>query len=382
MASNYSNILQKRKLIFPFLLLSLFFLGCSIKKELYVSNQTFTYDDFILIDVQINDTLKGKMIFDTGSNHTILEEKYNQNIRLKKSVITDFYQNTDVITYGKIDKIAFGSVEINRPQIRFYNLSKYFDSKENIIGILGTDIIKKFCWEFSFQDNSLTISKKPYENKLELEVLSVDYDRKSKINDRLKVNNQIINNNLILDSGNLCQIALSAKEVINNNDFQTELNFSKSLASSQHKVSEIHFTNSGILSVNKKKQDSVQIIYSDFSSNAVGLEIFEKTHLVFDGVSKKLYFSNFQKHKINPESKQGFRFSKDNNDIIVKSVILNGIAHKKGLKVGDKLIYIDKLDVRKSKNISIDSLNNNRSKIQEITVLREDNQLLNFSFIR
>ena len=382
MAFNYSNILQKRKLIFPFLLLSLFFLGCSIKKELYVSNQTFTYDDFILIDVQINDTLKGKMIFDTGSNHTILEEKYNQNIRLKKSVITDFYQNTDVITYGKIDKIAFGSVEINRPQIRFYNLSKYFDSKENIIGILGTDIIKKFCWEFSFQDNSLTISKKPYENKLELEVLSVDYDRKSKINDRLKVNNQIINNNLILDSGNLCQIALSAKEVINNNDFQTELNFSKSLASSQHKVSEIHFTNSGILSVNKKKQDSVQIIYSDFSSNAVGLEIFEKTHLVFDGVSKKLYFSNFQKHKINPESKQGFRFSKDNNDIIVKSVILNGIAHKKGLKVGDKLIYIDKLDVHKSKNISIDSLNNNRSKIQEITVLREDNQLLNFSFIR
>jgi len=382
MAFNYSNILQKRKLIFPFLFLSLFFLSCSIKKELYVSNQTFTYDDFILIDVQINDTLKGKMIFDTGSNHTILEEKYNQNIRLKKSVITDFYQNTDVITYGKIDKIAFGSVEINRPQIRFYNLSKYFDSKENIIGILGTDIIKKFCWEFSFQDNSLTISKKPYENKLELEVLSVDYDRKSKINDRLKVNNQIINNNLILDSGNLCQIALSAKEVINNNDFQTELNFSKSLASSQHKVSEIHFTNSGILSVNKKKQDSVQIIYSDFSSNAVGLEIFEKTHLVFDGVSKKLYFSNFQKHKINPESKQGFRFSKDNNDIIVKSVILNGIAHKKGLKVGDKLIYIDKLDVRKSKNISIDSLNNNRSKIQEITVLREDNQLLNFSFIR
>jgi len=382
MAFNYSNILQKRKLIFPFLLLSLFFLGCSIKKELYVSNQTFTYDDFILIDVQINDTLKGKMIFDTGSNHTILEEKYNQNIRLKKSVITDFYQNTDVITYGKIDKIAFGSVEINRPQIRFYNLSKYFDSKENIIGILGTDIIKKFCWEFSFQDNSLTISKKPYENKLELEVLSVDYDRKSKINDRLKVNNQIINNNLILDSGNLCQIALSAKEVINKNDFQTELNFSKSLASSQHKVSEIHFTNSGILSVNKKKQDSVQIIYSDFSSNAVGLEIFEKTHLVFDGVSKKLYFSNFQKHKINPESKQGFRFSKNNNDIIVKSVILNGIAHKKGLKVGDKLIYIDKLDVHKSKNISIDSLNNNRSKIQEITVLREDNQLLNFSFIR
>lgn len=382
MVFNYSNILQKRKLIFPFLFLSLFFLSCSIKKELYVSNQTFTYDDFILIDVQINDTLKGKMIFDTGSNHTILEEKYNQNIRLKKSVITDFYQNTDVITYGKIDKIAFGSVEINRPQIRFYNLSKYFDSKENIIGILGTDIIKKFCWEFSFQDNSLTISKKPYENKLELEVLSVDYDRKSKINDRLKVNNQIINNNLILDSGNLCQIALSAKEVINKNDFQTELNFSKSLASSQHKVSEIHFTNSGILSVNKKKQDSVQIIYSDFSSNAVGLEIFEKTRLVFDGVSKKLYFSNFQKHKINPESKRGFRFSKNNNDIIIKSIILNGIAHKKGLKVGDKLIYIDKLDVRKSKNISIDSLNNNRCKIQEITVLREDNQLLNFSFIK
>lgn len=382
MVFNYSNILQKRKLIFPFLFLSLFFLSCSIKKELYVSNQTFTYDDFILIDVQINDTLKGKMIFDTGSNHTILEEKYNQNIRLKKSVITDFYQNTDVITYGKIDKIAFGSVEINRPQIRFYNLSKYFDSKENIIGILGTDIIKKFCWEFSFQDNSLIISKKPYENKLELEVLSVDYDRKSKINDRLKVNNQIINNNLILDSGNLCQIALSAKEVINNNDFQTELSFSKSLASAEYEISEIHFTNSGILSVNKKKQDSVQIIYSDFSSNAVGLEIFEKTHLVFDGVSKKLYFSNFQKHKINPESKQGFRFSKNNNDIIIKSIILNGIAHKKGLKVGDKLIYIDKLDVRKSKNISIDSLNNNRSKIQEITVLREDNQLLNFSFIR
>lgn len=192
----YGNILKKRKLILPFLFLSCFFLGCSIKKELYVSNQKFTYDDFILIDVQINDTLKGKMIFDTGSNHTILEEKYNQNMRLKKSVITDFYQNTDVITYGKIDKIAFGSVEIKKTKIRFYNLSKYFDSKENIIGILGTDIIKKFCWELDFQDNSLTISKKPYENKFGLEVLSVDYDRKSKIKDKLKVNNPQLSESL------------------------------------------------------------------------------------------------------------------------------------------------------------------------------------------
>lgn len=154
------------------------------------------------------------------------------------------------------------------------------------------------------------------------------------------------------------------------------------MANAQYEISEIHFTNSGILYVNKKKQDSVQIIYSDFSSNVVGLEIFEKTHLVFDGVSKKLYFSNFQKHKINPESERGFRFSKNNNDIIIKSIILNGIADKMGLKVGDKLMYIDKLDVRKSKNISIDSLNNNRSKIQEITVFKEDNQFLNFSFIR
>ena len=62
------------------------FFSCSLKpvKKLEAIGD-FSFQDFILVNVRINDTLSGKMIFDTGSNHTILYKNFKDLLKVKKT---------------------------------------------------------------------------------------------------------------------------------------------------------------------------------------------------------------------------------------------------------------------------------------------------------
>mgnify|MGYP003564817917 CR=1 FL=1 len=54
------------------LFISLLYLNSSFSQ----TTTSFINDHFILVPITINDTLSGNMIFDTGSNHTIVYQKF------------------------------------------------------------------------------------------------------------------------------------------------------------------------------------------------------------------------------------------------------------------------------------------------------------------
>lgn len=94
---------------------------------------SFVNDDFILVPITINETLSGNMIFDTGSNHTIVYQKlfnFNKKAKIKESTITDFYGNTDKIIYSKVKKITIGNQTLNNVKIRFNDLNNIHTYKK------------------------------------------------------------------------------------------------------------------------------------------------------------------------------------------------------------------------------------------------------------
>lgn len=140
------------------------FISCSSINEIENVEKNFIDNGFIILkNVAINDTLKGNFIFDTGSNHTIINSKNIKKKILKKSIVTDYYGNTDSISVLKNVKVNIYNYSLKKINVRIYNLSS-LAKKYNIIGVLGTDIISKFCWELNYNTNRIDIKNIPYKN--------------------------------------------------------------------------------------------------------------------------------------------------------------------------------------------------------------------------
>lgn len=361
-------------ILFPVFL----FFNCSIKpiKKLEAMGE-FSFKDFILVNVKINDTLSGKMIFDTGSNHTILYNNFKDLLKVKKtknSKITDFYQNSSDIEYGYVKKIGFGKINLNDIKIRFYNFNSLYGSND-IIGILGTDIIQQFSWFFDFNTQKIIIKNFAYQNDNTLNELSVNFNNSSFIKNTFYIN-QFKIDNFILDTGCLCQISLNdntrPKMIYN-----TEISLNSSLVGEEEELT-IDFTNLSEIKDKYIVSDSVQLITSKKFKNILGIDLFKKDVLVIDGIANKFYYKKIIKHSSYLKNKIGLKFGLRNDILIVKAIIKDSTAFKKGLKLGDVVHSINNKGIKGSIHF-LDSINNKRDYLKEIKVYR-DKKLLNFEF--
>lgn len=354
------------------------FFSCSLKpvKKLEAIGD-FSFQDFILVNVRINDTLSGKMIFDTGSNHTILYKNFKDLLKVKKtknSKITDFYNNSAEIEYGNIKKIAFGKINLNNTKIRFYNFNSLYGSND-IIGILGTDIIKQFTWFFDFSTKKILINNFSYLNDSSLNELSVNFNNSSFVKNTFYIN-QFKIDDFILDTGCLCQISLNENtrpKMI----YNTEISLESSLVGKEEEFI-IDYTNLSEVKYNFTVSDSVQVITSKKFKNIIGLDLFKKDVLVIDGIANKFYYKKLIKHKSFLKNNIGLKLGLRNDILIVKTIIKDSTAFKKGLKLGDVIYSINNKGIKGSKHF-LDSINNNRDDIKEIKVYR-DKKILNFEF--
>ena len=356
-------------------MLPFFFLFFSCR-PLEQTTLPFKYDDFILVNVTINDTLSGNMIFDTGSNHTIIYKKlveFDKSTKSKEAKITDLYGNIDKIIYSRVKKFTIGNQYLNNVKIRFHDLNNIY-TKNKIIGILGTDIISKYSWAFDFKSNELKISSIKFKNKNLIE-LNVDYKRKSLIKESLKISNKQIDS-FILDTGCLCQVNLNS---INKPDlkFNTQLNLFKSIVGKEE-IYEIDFANLGKISYKSHEIDSVQIQSSKKFKNLLGLDLFKKETIVVDGVSNKFYYSGMSKFKNNNTNEIGLRFGIKEDDIIVNAIIKNSVSYRKGINLGDKITMLNNKTFTVSHK-TLDSINDNKKNIKNITIKRKE-EILEFSF--
>lgn len=347
-------------------------------KEIDNAENEFIENEFIILkNISINDTLKGDFIFDTGSNHTIINsENVNKN-NPKSSIITDFYGNSDSISILKNIKLDIYNHSIKNVTSRIYNIS-YLAKKYNIIGILGTDIISKFCWEFNFNNYKINVHNIPFKTD-SLSFINVNFKKKSALIDAIYIDG-IYMRNFMLDSGSLSEITSNDTLLsTNNSQHYKEENLVQSITKKKLEKLNILLSYNSIIKIGNYDFKNIKLQTNPKYRNLIGLDFFPKNTLVFDGISSKLYFKNVTKLKSQGPSKKGFRFGLDkNNNIIIVAVIEKSESYLKGLKLGDEIITIDKLNINYYKT-RIDELNQLRDNIKEIVISR-NKEIMKYNF--
>lgn len=331
----------------------------------------------IVPNVIVNDSIKGNFIFDSGSNHTIIDLKKVKNNFSKSNIITDFYGNTDKISILKKNIIRIANFNLVNLKLRVYDLS-ILSKKYNIIGILGTDIISRFSWKFDYNNKKLLISNKPFKNDT-LSFINVDFNNKSLFKDKIKING-IYKNDFILDSGSLSEIntndsLLALKDPTN----FIEQNLIRSLASKNYKNYKIYLSYNSKIDIGIHKFNDCKLQAESSSHNLIGLDFFSRTIFVFDGIASKFYFHSQAKIDKLIKNRRGLRFGLDENDnIFVEAITEKGESYLKGIKIGDIIVGIDKLNIFTYKK-RIEELNQLRNSINELSIER-NNTILHFKF--
>lgn len=357
----------------------LFSFCSTLKTNDFSSKMDFVFNDLIIIpNVKINDHLQGDFIFDTGSNHTVIDSDKIKHLlnNSKKGTLKDFYGNIDTINITEPYTLKLFDLTIKNVKLRNYNLHKVL-KKYNAIGIIGTDIISRFSWKFDFVNKKLTLSTFPYKND-SLLFFSVDYKDKCKVKDAVWINN-IKMKPTIIDSGSLSEIVSNNFDLVkNDHNYYVEKNLINSLTSKTPEVYEIGLTNHATLLVNNNIFTHNKLQLNKNYNNIIGLDFFHKDFLVFDGVSSKVYFNkNRIKDNINLNT-IGLRFDfNSEGNIIVQALTKNGLAEKIGIRLGDEVLQVNDIKVTNSIN-KLKNINKIRNQIETIIVKRK-NEHLRFS---
>jgi hypothetical protein len=365
LAINIHNYWKHSIIMLPILL-------CSFHnsfKEIDDTENEFIDNEFIILkNISINDTLKGNFIFDTGSNHTIINSGNVNNHNRKSSIITDFYGNSDSISIMKNIKLDTYNHSLKNVTSRIYNISS-LAKNYNIIGILGTDIISKFCWEFNFNNHKINVYNIPFKTD-SLSFINVSFRKKSALTDAIFINGINIRN-CILDSGSLSEITSNDTSLSTNNpNHYKEENLIQSITKKNPEKLNILLSYNSIIKIGNYNFKNIKLQTNPKYRNLIGLDFFPKNKLVFDGISSKLFFKNATTIKSQGPSKKGFRFGLDkNNNIIVVAIIEKCESYFKGIKLGDEVISIDKLNIDYYKT-RINELNQLRDNIKEIVLSR------------
>lgn len=365
LAINIHNYWKHSIIMLPILLCS----SLNSFQEINNIENEFINNEFIILkNISINDTLKGDFIFDTGSNYTIINSENVNKHNPKSSIITDFYGNSDSISMLKNVKLEIYNHSIKNVTSRIYNISS-IAKKYNIIGILGTDIISKFCWEFNFNNNKLTVNNIPFKTD-SLSFINVNFKKKSTLMDAIFIDG-IYMRNFMLDSGSLSEITSNDTSLSTNNlHHYKEENLIQSITKKKPEKLNILLSYNSIIKIGNHNFKNIKLQTNPKYRNLIGLDFFPKNKLVFDGISSKLFFINVTKLKSKGPSKKGFRFGLDkNNNIIIVAIIEKCESYLKGIKLGDEVITIDKLNLNYYKT-RIDELNQLRDNIKEIVLSR------------
>ena len=184
------------------------------------------------VEVSINGIDGFKFLLDTGATFSILSDsKKVKMLNLEKGYslpISGWGDEGSSTAYqSKAKTVSLNGVDFNDVTFAYIPLSgtKYFLDKEELIydGVLGHDFLHHFTWTFDKQQNKISISAKPYkvidaENR---KVTSLSFDTfLSKISVKSEIDfgkNQVIKQDLIIDTGSRHYVKVDAAYIHNEN---------------------------------------------------------------------------------------------------------------------------------------------------------------------
>lgn len=297
--------------------------------------------DSIFIDGKY---LSGYFLFDTGSDRTLVfSETINLSDLGKKKLFRPKYTNT---YYGKkptsyhiIENLKIGELEINETEVGIVPFNEFYNPCfDNIIGIIGLDIIKNYSWRFDFQDYNGKVSKRSFQTN--------DYDSVPIIKNYLIVGKGI---NFVKDppikTAKILYDTGTPHELIVNIDSKKEI------PSGVKRSEKYFFADNQILSKDSiifgGKYYQKNFTYSEHLKTSVGQGFFRNSQIILNKGLRNLHYKNIISSDGYIKTNFGFNIIINKyGEYEVYRIYENSIADKIGLKIGNILEGINETSFR------------------------------------
>jgi hypothetical protein len=266
--------------------------------------------------IYIKTTIFGEdkyLLFDTGSDISLLNEKYNTSNLLTSLNMTDSQDITKKTDFFTIDKLVFGDLELKKLQYgtmkkEIWENCGILHNQDSIIGILGNNVINNFVWDLDMVNHTMQISDQPFKEEIEGAKIVPLINNGKSWSVRFKLNGKT--KKIKLDSGNSSILCLEEKLHLPKTYIYPITNASKSKGVFSYTKCDS--------SQNKNPQESIQKIerkifanlniadttYNDIlvidnaKSSLLGIPLFwEYKRVVLDFMSKKMYLITPIKHQ-------------------------------------------------------------------------------------
>ena len=291
--------------------------------------------------------VSGKLIFDTGSTKTLLDVGTLdiENYRRKETINTYYGQLS--FRNIRLNSLEIGNLREEKIEVRFIDIKKILGScnPENIIGIIGMDIIKKYNWKLNLKNNELLYSNSAFNND-GYSIYPINFkhnggkffgsDKKPTFS--LKIND--INTDFIIDTGSFDIISVNKK-----NQKIPKIKLLEMQNSYGNIISEEYIAKGKIYIIDKEVD--LPIKYSDHLLTSIGAGFLKNFEVIFDEGFKNIYLKKHEDFKTDVDIKMNFGFSieKFYNNIRVSNVYKNSLADKSGLKVLDEIASINGINL-------------------------------------
>ena len=180
------------------------------------------------IYISINGIEDFKMLVDTGASITILQDTDKvKALGLKRGydlALSGWGDEEDSPAYqSELSNIALGQAKFNKVNIAFMptSLTKYFLRADEAVydGVIGHDLMKHFNWKFDKRENHIQISSTQFEVSESAVTLPIDiFFSKLYIESTIDMgNNQILDRELIIDTGSRHYLKLNNTYIQDNN---------------------------------------------------------------------------------------------------------------------------------------------------------------------
>ena len=375
--------MKKHILILHFFII---FLSCNHKDNKNIV--PFEYDGHYYIEAIIDDSIRGKFVFDTGASGLFLDSSF---VAKHPSIIKSQLDTTQMRGAGATSHKDVLSIK-NDIQISFGGYTqKFMDSPilkltdingEGIAGIIGNEFISNKILFIDNELNNLRIDSIINRTDFECEISFNYAGDRIYLPTKIQLNtDKVITANLMLDLGcsdaiilntpyfdNLQKVNTSPQSIIN-----YTILFGGAVGGNSNggefrspfiALDNIRFENP-IISFSK---DTLGAFSKTNYDGLIGNDIFNRFNYAIDYSKHKIYLNkNKNFHKSFSTTKTGFYAQKTRNVAIVQSIYYESEAHQNGLELGDTITSINNKQV---KNLTAEEF---------YKELREDGRVVNLT---
>lgn len=354
--------------------------SCGIEKHYYVSKK-----NYLIENIQINDSLKLNMIFDTGSSQllfdSIIFEKYNLKNSYKNLLVSSYKENdfNGTIILDTVKYFFAKKYNYSYPS-GIVDLKKILGDKAE--GLIGMNTIKSDFIKIqpSLQNGKVSLFEKLEIPKGYVKVPAIFSQDKIFTNVELELKkNYSVKLRLLIDTGYPGDIMIFYNDsIINIKQIENKL-FYETLNDNinggsygyrfySKKVKFFDFEERHVIT-----DISINQSYSNLDFDGlIGMGVFNKYNFIIE--KKK---SNFflKRNNENPKLKHptlGISLveSVNNRYFVVNSIVKNSDAYFKGLRLRDTILEINNTPSYNIDDVFFEKLNNSKRKYYKVGLLK------------